>query len=209
MRFHAARISSRNSDTQFDKSWDAPGFEQNDRHPVVCVSWGDSEKYADWLARKTGKTYRLLSEAEWEYAARAGNSTAYHFGNGSKELCAYANGADRTWRELLKFSALDSHECRDGHARTAPVGSLKPNGWGLHDMHGNVREWVKDCWQNSYDGLPSDGSAFYKESCSAYVRRGGSWNDAGYNLRAARRWWVYPAPGYNDMGFRVARTIDP
>ena len=122
------------------------------RQPVINVNWSDARSYALWLSRKTGEEYRLLTEAEWEYAARAGTRTAYHFG-------ARITPENANYHEL----------------GTVPVGSYKPNGFGLYDMHGNVEEWVEDCWNGSYEGAPSDGSAWTSGDCVLRVLRGGSW----------------------------------
>ena len=120
-------------------------------HPAVCVSWNDAEAFIAWLAAQTGKTYRLPTEAEWEYAARAGSTTKYHFGNSESQLCRYGNHADSStdfsWRNKA---------CSDGVGkRTATVGRYQPNSYGLYDVHGNVWEWVADCWNDSYAGAPS------------------------------------------------------
>ena len=144
------------------------------RRPVINVSWEDAVAYTEWLSAQTGERYRLPSEAEWEYAARAGSTTEYHFGNDESQLCRYANHADTStdynWRNT---------DCSDGVGkRTATVGSYQPNGFGLHDMHGNLWEWVQDCWNDSYQGAPTDGSAWTSGNCEKRVLRGGSW----YNL---------------------------
>ncbi|MGE3627049.1 MAG: SUMF1/EgtB/PvdO family nonheme iron enzyme, partial [Hyphomicrobiales bacterium] len=138
------------------RNWDNPGHAQSDRHPVVCVSWRDVMAYVDWLKEKTGKPYRLLTEAEWEYSARAGMSHAYHWGNDLNQMCKYANGLDTSvsakWRGRVA--------CNDGSGEwSMPVGSYLPNGFGLHDMAGNVREYEDDCWAPDYQGAPTDGSA--------------------------------------------------
>ena len=186
--------------------WNNPGFNQSDTHPVVCVSWDDAVAYVEWLSSETGKRYRLPSEAEWEYAARSGSTTKYHFGDDESQLCWYANHAD-------KSTDLPWHNesCSDGiGARTAEVGSYQPNSFGLHDMHGNVLEWVQDCWNDSYAGAPSNGSAWTSGDCGRHVLRGGSWLYAPEILRAAFR-----GQGVTDnhrgysFGFRVARTLTP
>ena len=143
-------------------SWRNTGFHQNQRHPVACVSWNDAQAYVAWLARETGQEYRLPSEAEWEYAARAGTSTAHPWEGTEDEQCRHANGHDAS---LLKHVILDeelgaARFCDDGHVHTALVGSFAANGWGLQDMLGNVSEWTEDCWNDSYAGAPSDGSAW-------------------------------------------------
>ena len=166
------------------------GWGRGDR-PVIHVGWQDAWLYVLWLARKTGKRYRLLSEAEWEYAARAGTTTPYHFGTSISPYDANFN---------------------DIEGRTVRVGSYAANAFGLHDMHGNVWEWVEDCYHDSYRGAPSDGSAWQGGSCkyfegTRYVLRGGSWLSGHGDLRSARRSW---SPVDRDIwyGFRVARTVD-
>ena len=159
--------------------------------PVIEVSWDHALAYVSWLSAQTGAAYRLPSEAEWEYAARAGTVTKYHWGDGIGANRANCDGCGSRW---------------DGE-RTAPVGSFAPNAFGLHDMHGNVREWVQDCWNGSYRGAPSDGSVWLQGDCWMRVLRGGSWLFAPRELRAASR-----HKELTDMsigGFRVARTLTP
>ncbi len=193
-----------------DGSWRSPGFEQNDLHPVVCMSWDDAKTFAAWLLKKTDKPYRLLSEAEREYVTRAGTTTRYHFGDDDKKLCQYANGADRTAKEKIggteKWTIAD---CDDGYAYTAPVGRFLANSFGLHDVHGNVWEWVEDCYHDSYRGAPTDGSAWTTGDCSNRVRRGGSWSFGPRVLRAAFRARGPSTKRYDGFGFRVVRTLGP
>ena len=165
-----------------------PGFAQDDRHPVVCTSWEEATAFVAWLSKRTGKQYRLLSEAEWEYAARAGSTTPFHSGNDEKALCTYANVADQSTKEKIKSLTLVVG-FRDGHAFTAPVGSLRPNAFGVHDMHGNVFEWVEDCWNENYQGAaPTDGSAWATGNCMLRVMRGGGWwDDDARHARSAHR----------------------
>lgn len=159
--------------------------------PAINVSWSDAKQYVEWLGRKTGKPYRLLSEAEWEYAARAGTVTSWSCG--SSESCLTAAG----W-----------HSGNAG-GRTQAVGTKSANGFGLHDMHGNVWEWTEDCWHDSYAGAPADGSAWTSGgNCWSRVLRGGSWYlDPGY-LRSASRYWDLTGGRGSYFGFRLARTLD-
>lgn len=156
------------------------------RQPVIDVSWDDTQAYVAWLRNATGKHYRLLSEAEWEYAARAGSSTAFATGQSiSKSQANFASN--------------------DG-ARS--VGSYPANIFGLHDMPGNVWEWTQDCWNSSYDGAPSDGSAWISGDCHQRVARGGSWSgEVGY-VRSALRFCGQAGIRSNALGFRVARALD-
>ena len=163
------------------------------RRPVIGVSWEDAAAYADWLSEETGEAYRLPSEAEWEYAARAGTTTSYGWGPFMGRNQANCDGCGSRWDAT----------------RTAPVGSFAGNPWGLHDMHGNVWEWVADCWHADYAGAPSDGSAWtHGGNCNTRVVRGGSWYSFGLILRAAFRLWeaVHVRDAY--IGIRLARSID-
>jgi formylglycine-generating enzyme required for sulfatase activity len=131
------------------RTWRSPGFEQDDRHPVVGVSWNDAVAYCRWLSDETGKPYRLPSDAEWEYAARAGTETRFHFG-------ATISTAQANYNGNYPHGSGAKGEYR---GRTVAAGSLPANPWGLHEVHGNVWEWVQDCWHESYQGAPADGSA--------------------------------------------------
>jgi formylglycine-generating enzyme required for sulfatase activity len=133
-------------------NWRNPGFDQGEDHPVVCVSWNDAQAYLKWLNESVpGRGYRLLSEAEWEYAARAGRGSArFPWGDdaNAQEQCAWANGADLTARVRIPGHIEAVANCSDGHAHSAPAGAFLPNGFGLYDMHGNVWEWVQDVWHD-------------------------------------------------------------
>lgn len=182
-------------------------FHQTDQHPATCVNWDDSQAYVQWLSRKTGKRYRLLSEAEWEYAARAGTTTAWYWGDSEANQCRYANGADLATK-AEGINAPSFVGCDDGYAHTSPVGSFRPNRFGLYDMGGNVGEWVEDCYHDTYSGAPTDGGAV--ETClakfhSARVMRGGAWNAIPAWLRAASRDVEVPSLRADTFGFRVAR----
>ena len=191
------------------RNWKSPGYSQTDEHPVVCVSWDDAKAYVRWLSGKTGKEYRLLSEAEWEYVARAGTVTARYWGESETGQCRYANGADEALKRRDSDWKWATASCDDGYARTAPVGAYEANGFGLHDVLGNVWEWTEDCWNESYTGAPSDGSAWESGSCSRRVLRGGSWGDIPRSLRSAVRYGDVTGDRDGDLGFRVARTLTP
>jgi formylglycine-generating enzyme required for sulfatase activity len=173
---------------------DARGWGRGNR-PVIHVSWDDAQAYAKWLSARTGKTYRLLSEAEWEYAARAGTTSRYWFGDDNSQLGEHA------W-----FSA-------NSGGKTHPVGQKTPNSWGLHDVYGNVYEWVEDCWNASYAGKPdrlkASGAALTAGDCSRRVLRGGSWSNIPRNLRSASRGWSLRGNRDDSNGFRLARTLTP
>ncbi len=189
-------------------SWRSPGFDQSDDHPVVCINWDDATAYAAWLAKTTRQPYRLLTEAEAEYAARgvtkATPQPRYFFGNDESDLCKYANGADETAK--AKFNWIGVAPCKDGHVFTAPVMSFKPNAFGLYDVHGNAWTWTQDCWVGDYKDAPDDGSARTTEGCPLRVLRGGSWGGDPRLLRAARRVRGSSGFRFNYAGFRVART---
>jgi formylglycine-generating enzyme required for sulfatase activity len=189
------------------KSWADPGYGQDDRHPVSCVSWEDAKGYVAWLSKRTGKGYRLLSEAEWEYAARAGTTTRRYWGDDGNQSCGYANGADRRFpSQVAGASNWAVASCDDGQAWTAPAGSYRPNGFGLYDMLGNVWEWVEDCWNGSYTGAPSDGRAWTSGECGRRVLRGGSWGYVPGGVRAASRYGSDTSYRSDYAGLRVART---
>ena len=180
-------------------SWDQPVFPQGPDHPAACVSWDDAQAYAAWLSARSGKHYRLPSEAEWDYAARAGTQTARYWGDGVDDACRYANVADA--RALRHQFA-----CDDGYAHTAPATFGITNGFGLYGMLGNVGEWTADCGLHSYaKPSPTDGSADVTGDCTEHVGRGGSWWNDAYYIRAARR---FSSVGrYYILGFRVAMDI--
>ena len=161
--------------------------------PVINVSWQDIQQYTAWLSRRTGKRYRLPSEAEWEYAARAGTTTKYSWGDDIGINRANCNGCGSQW----------------DNKRTAPVGSFASNPLGLYDMHGNVWEWVQDCWNDGYKEAPTDGSAWTQGDCSRRILRGGSWNGQPGNLRAAFRNRNLGENRNDGSGFRTARTVIP
>ena len=215
-----------------EPTWEDPGFEQSDEHPVVCVSWKDATKYAAWLAAETGRSYRLLTEAEWEFAARAGSATPYHFGDDIPTEHANCMG----WTEQMPPLVAD----RRG---TRPVSSYKPNPFGLYGVHGNVWEWVADRWCDSYDHDPpekgvlresedrswgqcscvqnfagyqygGDGpkarprSVVQAQACPCRVIRGGSWANKPNRCRSAFRVGWHPGYRGYSIGFRIACSLD-
>ncbi|MEI7711770.1 MAG: formylglycine-generating enzyme family protein [Rhodospirillales bacterium] len=174
------------------RGWKDPGFLQTGlTQPVVCVSWDDAQRYAKWLSGKTGQTYRLPTEAEWEYAARAGTATAHYWGDAiglGNTNCGYCGSQ---W---------------DG-VRTAPSGSFRPNAFGLYDMLGNAWQWTMDCWAENYYSVPNNGSKNTIGDCKYRVLRGGSWSTIPSYVRAANRYWDAFDNRLNNAGFRVARTL--
>jgi formylglycine-generating enzyme required for sulfatase activity len=204
-------------------SWHHLGFSQDDSHPAVCVTFRDAEDYVAWLTKKTGHPYRLLSEAEWEYAARAGSTGPFQWGKkASHEYVNYGTEEKAGWGVALG---------RNKWEFTSPVGSFPPNAFGLYDTNGNVMQWVEDCLASSYSSVPTDGSAFLanvpvtgmKEwlspmngtsSCSYRMLRGGCWGDPPSMIGSASR---NTAPAVGDtlenyrssgLGIRVARRLD-
>jgi formylglycine-generating enzyme required for sulfatase activity len=170
------------------KSWSDPGFAQTDRHPVVGVCWRDAVAFCEWLSKETGKPYRLPSEAEWEYACRAGTTTRYSVGDQITEKDANFN---------MKVG------------KTTEVGAYPANAWRLHDMHGNVYEWVTDHWHDSYEDAPADGCAWIDATAGAgayRVIRGGSWYDYARSVRSADRFRFEPDYRLGLLGFRCARV---
>ncbi len=179
------------------------------KRPVINISWYDAQLYVQWLnarikdsvqssaAAQSGSTtaagpYRLLTEAEWEYAARAGTTTAYYWGEDRKKGMANCDGCGSEW----------------DNKQTAPVGSFPPNPFGLYDMAGNVLQWTEDCYHENYNGAPADGSAWRGRICDARMMRGGSWFNSTYYIRSSQRFIVSPHFRANNAGFRVAKTLE-
>jgi formylglycine-generating enzyme required for sulfatase activity len=189
-------------------TWQHPGFEQTDEHPVVNVSWNDAAAFAAWLSRKEGKIYRLPTEAEWEYGCRAGTTSRYSIGDDPLGLAAVANIADGTAQEKHPDWTW-AIAARDGYISTAPVGRLQPNRFGLYDMHGNVREWCSDGYSaNYYEQSPVDDPPG-AVGVSLRVSRGGGWYDVPHFARSALRIGYGPEYRHHALGFRLARVPSP
>jgi formylglycine-generating enzyme required for sulfatase activity len=188
--------------------WLHADFQQKGNEPAICVSWGDAAGYAEWLSQKTGKHYRLPTEAEWEYAARAGKKTAWPWGDGDIENgCKFANTIDASGHK--KYPINESLKCDDHFVATAPVGSFPANKFGLKDMIGNVWEWVEDCYHPTYKGAPTDGAASDDgDDCKERVARGGAWLENAWDSRFASRYNVEHTGRENILGFRLARDLD-
>jgi formylglycine-generating enzyme required for sulfatase activity len=189
------------------RNWRDIGFLQTTTHPASCVSWNDAKAYTTWLAHKTGKQYRLPTEAEWEYAVRGNTSSSRYWGNNPDIACGFANVADKTARtQITGAHSWQVHNCTDGFAYTAPVGSFKANAFGLKDMLGNVLEWTEDSYHRSYIKAPIDGSAWQGDA-SKRVLRGGSWNNSPSRVRSAKRGMGKPDERFSYVGFRVTRML--
>jgi formylglycine-generating enzyme required for sulfatase activity len=160
--------------------------------PVRDVSWDDAQQYAKWLSKLSGKSYRLPTEAEWEYAARGGTSTQYWWGEQMRAGNANCKGCGQPWNQ-------------DG---PASVGSFGANPYGLHDVNGSVWEWVSDCWHNSYKGAPSDGRSWDQQNCRDRVIRGGSWRDGESYMLSSTRFKYSASVRHSQNGFRVARDLE-
>ncbi|MEQ9329398.1 MAG: formylglycine-generating enzyme family protein, partial [Rhodospirillales bacterium] len=189
-RFAVGRYEVTQSEWRSVMGTDPSGFKGADR-PVENVSWADAQAFIGKLNARTGRTYRLLTESEWEYVARAGTTTEYSWGNDIGRGNANCRSCGSRW---------DNRE-------TSPVGSFRANGFGLHDLHGNVWEWVEDCYKNSYSGAPTNGSANTTGDCRKRVLRGGSWSNNPVNLRSANRFRGDTGSRVSFYGFRIARTL--
>ena len=187
-------------------SWRNVGFEQTDGHPVICVSWNDALAFCEWLSTKTGRSVRLPTEAEWEYACRAGGRTAYSWGNDPNGGKGWCNAADKTGKK--EFRGWKTFGWEDGHVFTAPAGAFKANAFGLHDTHGNVWEWCSDWYARNYaDAKTVDPRG--PASGTLRVVRGGSWLSDPPRCRSAFRCGSPPLGSYCDfiVGFRVVADI--
>lgn len=172
--------------------------------PVINVTWNLAQAYVRWLSEMTGRQYRLLSEAEWEYAARSETRSTWYWGDVPDQACVYANLADRTARAKFEDKYRTISDCDDSFVFTAPVGQFTANQFGLYDMIGNVWEWVQDCWKVSYANAPTDGTALDGQTCIHRVLRGGSWDDEPFKSRTAYRFHYWSDNRNYRTGFRVA-----
>lgn len=193
-------------------NWQKPGYEQTGRFPVGCLTIADARAYVTWLAKKTGKPYRVPSEAEWEYAARAGTRTMETWGDTQDGICAYANVSDLTRMEThtaVEREPTRFFECRDGHVYAAPVGSFPADPWGLFDMVGNIWEWTEDCFIPHYNGAPTDGSVWYDpKQCDRLIVRSGGWYSRNWFARPAGRSRENPDYLSSTLGVRVVRDLE-
>jgi formylglycine-generating enzyme required for sulfatase activity len=187
----------------------APGFPTSDDDPVVCVSWSDAQAYVGWLSERTGATYRLPTEAEWEYAARAGTQTARWWGDGAAFACSYANVAGRARARQLGLREAESHPCEDRFAYLSPVGSFPTNPFGLFDMLGNVHQWTEDCFALNLTGRPGDQRAAANGDCARHAIRGGAWLNLAVWVRSGVRANEPTDTRATFLGFRAARSLEP
>jgi formylglycine-generating enzyme required for sulfatase activity len=194
-----------------------PGFTQEGRHPAVCISWNDASEYAKWLSAQTNASYRLLTEAEREYVTRAGTTTSYWWG---EALTPEQANYDKRLRDDPRLGVRPkgtgvTPSIKEASAKlygtpgqTVSVDQYRPNAWGIYQVHGNAAEWVQDCWNKTYHGAPTDGSAALVGDCSQRVLRGGGWNHWPEDIRAAYREAAPLDHRYYEVGFRVARSLD-
>ena len=187
------------------RSWKNSGFTQNDQHPVTCVSQRDAFAYANWLSNETGSSYNLPTEAQWEYAARAGTTTARYWGNSPDQACSSANVADQSTKRVTGWNDnWTTHSCNDNQTYTSPVGRYTANRWGLMDMMGNVLEWTCSAYDKNYGG--SESQCTTTNDARNRVLRGGSWGSRPAWVRSADRDWSNAAFRLNYTGFRLSRT---
>ena len=194
------------------RSWRDPGFAQSGRDPAVCIDWAEAKAYAAWLRARTGKPYRLLSESEWEYAARAGSVSANYWGDDREGACKAANASDLSRAEQHAYSRSvpdSAFLCHDGYVFTAPVDAFAANAFGLYGMSGNVWQWVEDCFSSNYEGAPADGSARLDGDCHYHVDRGASWVNSPRFVRSASRHKDLALARTSVLGLRVARDLLP
>ena len=195
------------------RDWRRPGYAQQDDHPVVCVAWVEARAYVEWLSRETGRRYRLLSETEWEYAARAGSNTSRPWGDVPAQSCRHANLADESFARDVSRGPGRSwypgwHACRDGFGFTSPVGRFEANRFGLHDMIGNAWEWVEDCWNDAHGSADAGAAPRLSGDCARRVYRGGAWRSYPEFGRSAQRQHGAAGMRHALIGFRVARSIE-
>ena len=180
------------------RSFRNPGFAQQNNHPAVCVNWEDAKAYVAWLTKKTGKNYRLPSESEWEYAARAGTTSPFWWGTSITTDQANYDGS----------TVYDGGKKGENRQKTVAAADFNPNAWGLYQVHGNAFEWVEDCWNDSYTNAPPDESAALAGNCARHIRRAGAWNYPAATLRSAYRDSRPGSTRGSNLGLRVARTVN-
>jgi len=192
-----------------DHDWENPGFPQREDEPVVCVSWSDANRYAEWLSEKTGRRYRVPSTVEFEYAMRAGSAAPWFWGTNPEDACEYANIGDRTFGH--RYPTRARFGCDDGYTFTTSVARFLPNPFGLYDMIGNAWEWTNDCWHDDLSDAPVDGSSWQAEEggdCDFRTPKGGSWISGPAWGHAAVRSKDLATYRSFMLGFRVAAALD-
>jgi formylglycine-generating enzyme required for sulfatase activity len=193
----------------FPNSPEPSRFKGDDQLPVEQVNWDEAQRFVRLISLFGQSRYRLPSESEYEYAARAGTTASRYWGDNIDDGCTYENIADRSLKKAMPEIVPVFADCNDGYAGTAPVGSFKPNPWGLYDMLGNVAAWTEDCYVDNYRTTPADGNPNTSESCFFRVVRGGSWSLNPPKVRAVDRDYFAPGTRLYNLGFRVARTVPP
>ena len=194
---------------QPELSWRDDSIGSSDDHPAPCLRRAEILAYLDWLSAKTEQVYRLPSEAEWEYAARANSKFAAFWGEDRTQACAFQNGADRTFAKVAADIPYGQFaDCDDGYAFTAPVASFKPNAFGLYDVAGNVSEWTADCYALGHANAPVNGTPYIERSCRTWVIKGGSWAGFPGLLRVATRLPIFATTAGSGFGFRAARDVE-
>ncbi len=201
------------------RNWRDPKIDHGDDYPVTCINWHDANAYLAWLSERTGHRYRLASEAEWEYVARAGTTTAYWFGDDASKICQYVNLGDLTTQEQfgwdkteIKYDKMDNWKgqaCRDGYPTMAPVRATVANPFGVHGMLGNANEWVADCWNDNYQGAAAVQDArLLGADCGLRVMRGQGWTAVAASTRPAFRLKMNATDRRFTFGFRAVRDSE-
>lgn len=195
--------------TQPELTWRDNSIGATDDHPAPCLRRAEMLAYLDWLSVRTGHVYRLPSEAEWEYAARANSRFPAFWGEDWTQACAFQNGADQAFvRVAPNIPYGQFADCDDGYAFTSPVASFEPNAFGLHDVGGNVSEWTADCYATGHADAPRDGTPYNESPCGAWVAKGGSWAGFPGLLRLTVRLPIRAETAGSGFGFRVARDVN-
>jgi sulfatase modifying factor 1 len=191
------------------KSFFDPASTVDDRYPATCVDWRDATAYVQWLSKATGHRYRLPTEAEWEYAARAGTTGPRWWGDRRLGLCGYLNGADASYDRAYPGQVRVDRSCDDGYVQTSPLGIFPPNPFGLYDMYGDVEQWTEDCFADSYVGAPGEADTpVHANDCQRFAVRGGTWHSDAPLFRAANRGFLPASMRASSVGFRVVRLAD-
>ncbi len=204
-----SHLTSEGWSTQPGLSWRDNSIGGSDDHPVPCLRRAEMLAYLDWLSVRTEHAYRLPSEAEWEYAARANSEFPAFWGEDWTQACAFQNGADQSFVKVAANIPYGQFaDCDDGYPFTSPVASFEPNAFGLYDVAGNVSEWTADCYATGHADAPANGTPYDMHPCGAWVAKGGSWAGFPGLLRVATRLPIRAASAGSGFGFRVARDVN-